>query len=40
MNIKDSWEETKICKCINCGKEKHVKDALYCTRCGTKLIVH
>lgn len=30
-------EETMLCKCNECGKEEHVKIALYCTRCDVKL---
>lgn len=27
----------KYCKCIVCKKTDHDNDAIYCTRCGTKL---
>lgn len=30
-------EETKLCECNECGKDRHVEEAVYCTRCGTKL---
>lgn len=30
-------EETMQCKCNVCKKEMHCEEAIYCTRCGTKL---
>jgi len=30
-------QQTKISKCIVCKKEEHHNEAIYCTRCGTKL---
>ena len=32
-----SREETKFVKCIVCAKKWHVEEALFCTRCGSKL---
>lgn len=37
QQIKGMTAETMQCKCIVCRKELHVEEALYCTRCGTKL---
>lgn len=30
-------EETKLVKCDVCGKGSHIEEALFCTRCGSKL---
>ncbi|MGR6899579.1 hypothetical protein [Rummeliibacillus sp. BSL5] len=32
-----SKEETKHVKCNTCAKNRHVEEALFCTRCGSKL---
>ncbi len=32
-----SKEETKHVKCNVCAKKWHVEEALFCTRCGSKL---
>ena len=30
-------EETMECKCSVCRKELHIEEAIFCTRCGTRL---
>ncbi|MGR6896967.1 hypothetical protein [Rummeliibacillus sp. BSL5] len=32
-----SKEETKHVKCSVCAKNWHIEEALFCTRCGSKL---
>ncbi|KIL74173.1 hypothetical protein SD77_2914 [Bacillus badius] len=38
MKIKDSLKDMKFHKCLNCGKDMHIKQAIYCAQCGEKLI--
>lgn len=37
MGTKIMPTETMQCKCNVCSKEFHIEEALYCTRCGSKL---
>jgi ribosomal protein L40E len=33
-------KETKLSTCRMCGKDRHVPEANFCGRCGTKLLVN
>lgn len=35
--VSEVKNEKKYCKCIVCKKTDHDNDAIYCTRCSTKL---
>jgi len=37
MEEKAIKPEVKYCSCNNCSKDKHIQEARYCSRCGTKL---
>lgn len=39
-NKKTFQIDSKLIQCTKCKKDKHILDANFCTRCGSKLPLH